>query len=292
MRKLAPGLLATLLASVACAPTRDPVASVSVSPTSLTLRYSEVRLVDFEFEILQPWREGPLPRVFVHLYDEPGNVLRTFDHPFPGDWVPGRRVRRELKLHQSALGPPLRAGRYSLSVGLYDAEGRRWPLAAAGREIDEMEYEVAEIAVSEPGEVPMFRFSEAWKPIEAGLDRQVLGRRWLIETGSIWVTQASEVSSIWLMLQLPAAENGVTRLVLEDGADQPGVRLTSACGGTEIELSGSGTHELMVALQGDQANESGECELALEPNFHLIENGGVERRSVQLEGLAWTLEPE
>ena len=128
MKISASTVLALACVLVSCMPSSDPVAIVQVSPTSFTLRYSEVRLVDLEFRILAPIGEEHQPRVFVHLIDEPGNVLRTFDHPFPGDWEVDARVHHRLRIHQSALGPPLRAGRYSLSVGLYEVDGRRWPL--------------------------------------------------------------------------------------------------------------------------------------------------------------------
>lgn len=288
MRTGVRALLAIVCVVASCVPPPDPVATVSVSPTSLPLLYSEVRTVDFEFRILAPLGEEFQPRVFVHLYAKPGDVLRTFDHPFPGKWQPGASVHRRLRIHQSALGPPLREGRYFLSVGLYDVERDRWPLQVRGLEIDRMEYQVAEIVVSEPSAVPMFRFSEAWKPIEAGLDRQILGRRWLVDRGSIWVTEASEVRSIWMLLQVPAPVAGVSRLALEPGAEKPGVIVRSECGGTEIELTGAGRHEVDLPVRGQEAGGSGECQIALRPNFRLLENGAVERRTVLLEALAWS----
>lgn len=285
-RELTTLALAGVLSS--CASPPDPVAAVSVSPDHLTLLYSEVRSVDLEFEILAPIEAERQPRVFVHVYEEAGSVLRTFDHPFPGDWRAGSRVHHVLRVHQSALGPPLRAGRYFLSVGLYDVNGRRWPLRVDGREVDGMEYQVAEIVVSEPTGLPMFRFSEAWKPIEAGLDRQILGRRWLVDRGSIWVTEAAEVDSVWMLLQLPAPEAGVSRLTLEPGAQEPGLLITTPCGGAEVALTGAGRHEVELPLRGSEAGESGECEIVLRPNFHLLENGQAERRAVLLEVLAWS----
>lgn len=276
-----PGVLAS------CVAAPDPVAAVAVSPESLTLLYSEVRSVDLEFEILAPIETVRQPRVFVHVFEEAGSVLRTFDHPFPGDWRVGARVHHVLRIHQSALGPPLRPGRYYLSVGLYDVDGRRWPLRVDGEEVDAMEYQVAEIVVSEPTGLPMFRFSEAWKPIEAGLDRQVLGRRWLVDRGSIWVTEAAEVDAVWMLLQLPAAETGVSRLTLEPGAEEPELHITTPCGGAEVAVTGAGRHEVELPLDGSAAGESGECEILLRPNFHLLENGNAERRTVLLEALAW-----
>lgn len=281
-------VLAAALAS--CRPPSDPVAIVLVAPTSLTLRYSEVRMVDLEFRILAALDEGYSPRVFVHLYDEPGNVLRTFDLPFPSEWKVGSRVHHRLRIHQSALGPPLRAGRYSLSVGLYDIEGQRWPLQVGGLEIDNMEYAVAEIAVSESGAVPLFQFSEGWKEIEVGQDRQVLGRRWLEDQGSIRVTEPAEVRSVWMTLQVPNGEEGVSRLTLEAEATEPRVSIISSCGGAELELIGSGRHEVDLPLVGDDAGDGSECEIALRPNFYVVENGGSDRRTVLLEALAWSAE--
>ena len=70
--------------------------------------------------------EGEL-RVMVHLLDEAGTVVRTFDHPFPGDWSVGDVRSYQIEIFQSALAPPLAKGEYRLMVGLYAAD-RRWPV--------------------------------------------------------------------------------------------------------------------------------------------------------------------
>jgi hypothetical protein len=276
--------LPTLLLAACVAPP-DPVASVSVTPASLTLRYSEARTIDIELAVRSPLDEGVRPRVFVHLYERPVQVLRTFDFPFPGEWRPGATVRHTLRVHQSALGPALRTGRYRLSVGLYDLDGRRWPLEAAGDEIDRMEYVVGEIVVTEERSLPMFRFSETWRPIEPGQDRQILGRRWLEGAGSIWISRAESVESIWMLLQIPTPVDGLSRLLLEPGAEEPRLRVESRCGGVEAELVGSGPHEVDLRVAGDGDEE---CEIALRPNFHLLENGHGLRRVALLETLAWS----
>ncbi len=278
-------LLACVL--VACIAPVEPVASVSVEPTSLTLHYSEVQEIELTFSMLQPLEEGDAPRVFVHLYEEPVEVLRTFDHPFPGEWIQGGLIRHRLRVHQSALGPPLRAGRYYLSVGLYDIDGRRWPLDVEGDEIDEMEYQVAEVVVAEDGALPMFRFSEGWAPVEPGRGRQILGRRWLGGEGTIGVTEVGTVGSIWMLLQIPAPIEGESRLILEENAEEPGVLLTSSCGGRPIELVGTGAHEVILPLHGALVGETGECEITFRPNFHLLVNGHGQRRAVLLEALGW-----
>jgi len=288
MRRASLTLMALAAVATACVAPQDPVASVSVSPSSVRLLYSEVQTIDFEFSVLAPIDEGANPRVFVHLYEEPVDVLRTFDHPFPGEWQPGATVRHRLRIYQSALGPPLRAGRYFLSVGLYDIDGRRWPLEIDGEEIDRMEYAVAEIVVTEDSALPMFRFSDAWEPIEAGQGRQILGRRWLAGEGSLWVTETASADSIWMQLQLPAAVEGVSRMMLDPGAEEPRVMVVSECGGVEVELVGPGPHEVEIPLGGAAAAGADGCEISLHPNFHLLENGHGRQRSVLLEALAWS----
>ena len=72
------------------------------------------------------------PRVMVHLESPSGQLLRTFDHPFPGGWEVGEERRYEIVVFQSALGPVLEAGDYGLAVGLYDLSGHRWPVATKG----------------------------------------------------------------------------------------------------------------------------------------------------------------
>src|SRR5258708_1346167 len=87
------------------------------------------------------------PLVFLHLLGPKGQVLRTFDHPFPQHWVAGTPVSYDVKLYQSALAPPLDPGKYRLTVGLYDQGGRRWALAGLGEPIARQEYLPAELVL-------------------------------------------------------------------------------------------------------------------------------------------------
>lgn len=274
------------------------MARLAVEPAELELGYSEVRHLELSWQLLAPLAEGGevsaagemggAPRVFVHLVDSPGEVLRTYDHEFPVDWRPDEEVRYEIRVHQSALGPPLAAGTYDLTAGLYDDEGRRWPLAVEGEAVDHREYRVATIEVSPPLASPVFRFSDSWRPVESGLDRQVLGRRWLVGAGSIWITRAAEVRSVWMEVLIPSPQNGLSRLVLEEGEREPMLLVVSTCGGAEIALTGSGRHgiEVPVGTSGEEATP--ECEIVLRPNYHLLLNGSLERRSILLENLAWS----
>lgn len=289
--------LSVAIGLAACGAEEPPVAELTIDPPELDLGYSEVRRVRLSWTPLAPLAEGERdgvtsldgsPRVFVHLIDSPGSVLRTYDHEFPAEWSVGEEVEYLVEIHQSALGPPLKAGRYGLTVGLYSIDGRRWPLAVEGTEVDRHEYRVGSIEVAPPSVSPVFRFSDSWRPIESGLDRQVLGRRWLIDEGSIWITRAKEVRAVWMELLVPTAEAGLSRLMLDEGVAEPAVSIESACGGAEILLMGSGRHQVEVPVGRSEDETASECEIVLRPNFELIFNGSLERRSVLLESLAWS----
>jgi hypothetical protein len=105
----------------------------------------DVRLVGFDLDsnALQPgqvlsttlyWRTvaptESTARVFLHLYDAQGDLKSQSDgwpvfgtRP-PFVWQPGETVVDQRAL---ALPPDLSSGRYSLEVGLYDADGRLTP---------------------------------------------------------------------------------------------------------------------------------------------------------------------
>lgn len=289
---------AALLAVLAsCGPGEPPVARLEIDPQVSQLDFSERRTVRLAWDLRRAIEgaEGDL-NVFVHLLDEPGEVLRTFDHPFPEKWTVGRRVEYDLPLHQSALGPPLGPGTYSLSIGLYDDSGRRWPLTVAGDEIDDAEYVIGQIRVGNTTSAPMVRFSESWKPIEAGADRQVLGRRWLTDHGTIALSEVAEPGMLWLSIVVPGVDPGVRRLVIDPGYQGTRVLVRNACGGSEIELTGEGRHEIAVPVTPPQRAEAGEgesstCEIGFEPNFHLVTPGTPDRRAILLETLAWSAGP-
>jgi len=278
----------------ACGPSEPPVATLEITPDSLYLDFSERRTVQLAWDIRRSLETttGEL-RVLVHLLDEPGEVLRTFDHPFPGEWSVGRRVEYDLALYQSALGPPLGPGTYSLSVGLYDDAGQRWPLDVRADEIDRAEYAVGVVWVGNATTAPMVRFSESWKPIEAGIDRQVLGRRWLTDHGSIALSEIGSSGTLWLTVVVPAVSPGVRRLVIDTAYQGTRVLLRNECGGSEIELTGEGRHEIAVPVtMPEPPSEEAEdgidgCEIVFEPNFHLVTPGTSDRRAILLEMLAW-----
>ncbi len=274
---------ALALAVLGCAG-ESPVARLEVSPPTLTLPHGQVRpltLVWTPVEALEEV-EGP-PLVFVHLLSEPGRPLRTFDHPFPRDWRPGTPVRYELPLHQSALAPPLPAGGYRLTVGLYQAGGRRWPLAVQGEEIDGREYLAAAVEVPAEAPGPRFGFAGPWLEVEPGEDLQMLARRWLLGDGALGVRDAPGAGALWMTLRIPEGGRAGERLVLEPGAAEPGVVLSGTCSEVETGITGRGTHEVRLPV----AAGAPPCEVRFDVNFHLVTEGSPHRRTVALEGLAW-----
>jgi hypothetical protein len=134
----------------------------------------------------------------------------------------------------------------------------------------------------------MFFFSPAWLHLESGVDRQVVARRWLSDAeGTIRVTDCPESGGIWMLVRIPSSETGASQVVLEDEASAPEVRITSTCGLEEICVSGPGFHEIEISLSPADKELLEECELRLQPNFKLVEEGASTQRSMALEVLAW-----
>jgi hypothetical protein len=277
-----------LAATGGCHRRTAPVARLLVEPSTLVLGYPQARTLDLSWTIDAPLGvTGGNPTVFVHLLDEPGSVLRTFDHPLPGAWRPGSSFVDTVRIYQSALAQPLRPGRYQLSVGLYDQEGRRWPLAAPGPELDRYEYGVATVVVpADSADIPRFLFSNDWLPRETGTDRQVLARRWLSGPGSLKITGVRQAGTVWLGLRIPPTDVPGSHLVLEPGGEAPSVVVSASCTSMETGLSGSGEHDVELPVPGDVAG--GECEIRITPNFYLTAPDSFEHRSLVLENLAWT----
>lgn len=275
----------------ACGQAVEPVATVTFEPSTLALPYPAYLAARLQWEVtapLDPTSSDLL--VFIHILDEAGNVVRTFDHPLPFDWQPGTSHDYEVALYQSALAPPLEVGEYRLSLGLYDPSGQRWALCCLGEELDQFEYQAATVSVEGEGDkAPMFYFSPTWLPLEAGTDMQVLGRRWLTEEGSIRIAEIPSEGSVWMRLRLPDPASEVEELVLMEGETEPMVTLGGSCNAEEITVAGLGFHEIEVPVQAsEQGQVPGECEILLQPNFHILEVDTLDRRSLALEILSWS----
>lgn len=270
--------------AVACSEPETPVGRLAVSPDLVTLDYPGHVPLELRFEFTEPL-DRPDPSVFVHLLDGDGNVVRTFDHVLPGRWEPGTEMSYELPLHQSALAPPLTPGVYDLTIGLHDGP-RRWPLENEGLEVDDQEYALAKVNVpADSGDGPMFYFSPEWLASEAGTDVQILGRRWLVATGTIRATEISRPGQVWMRVLLREAENEGEEVVLLEGHEDPGFAVRSTCGSQDQAFTGWGRHEILVGVTLDEGSE--ECEIVIEPFSHLLARDTLETKALQLEALSW-----
>jgi hypothetical protein len=285
-----------------CGGQQTPVAQVVVEPRQVSLPFAEVRPLRLTWTPSAAL-EGETPTVFIHLLDGDRKVVRTFDHPFPQRWREGTPVSYEIDLYQSAMAPPLPAGKYPLTLGLYDKEGKRWALDGLGEpKAGRNEYDAAMVEVPAGKPKPRVAFSANWLPVEPGGDRQVLARRWMASRAAIRLIDQPGPGTVWMVVRIPPVDLPDTRLVLDPGATAPSVRVVSHCGtggseegdgdkdgegGSETSLTGPGMHEVELAVDAPPPN--GFCRVLLSSNFLLEPTTAVARkRSISLENIAWT----
>src|SRR5215218_8524721 len=158
MKRLLPIALVAVPLAAGCGGKQTPVARVEVEPSQVRLPFSQVQTVRLTWTPSMAL-EGETPTVFVHLLDGKRKVVRTFDHPFPQRWREGTPVSYDLKLYQSALAPPLPAGKYQMTLGLYNKEGKRWALDGLGEPKSRNEYDAAKVEVPAQSPNPRFAFS-------------------------------------------------------------------------------------------------------------------------------------
>jgi hypothetical protein len=284
-RRILPLLL--LAALPACRPAPPPVAELALTPGRLDLAWPEFAEVEITIEPLAELPPGDAPIVFLHLLDEPGSVARTFDHPLPQPWRVGRPITYRVRVFQSALGEPLRAGEYLLTAGLYRPGQGRFPLRSKGEAVSRFEYRVASVGIRAPSDrMPHARFSEHWLPPQAGSDRQVVARRALRggTAGTIQFGPVEGAGRLMLSFQIPEA-GGSSRLEVLDAGTLPKVRLTSSCGGGQPEVSGVGRVDIDLDVPPAAAPRL--CAVTLAPNFQVTSSDRAEATSVVLEGLSW-----
>jgi hypothetical protein len=251
-----------LVTVFSCRPASPPVARLEVTPHELELAYPRAVPLRLTWRLLQALESiGERPTVFVHLFDHPRSVARTFDHPFPEPWVAGGLVEYEITLYESALGPPLPPGEYWLSVGLYTSDGRRWPVEADGDVVNVFEHRVARANVSTGRTTPEIDFSSSWSEVRAGFDRQVLGRRILLTTAGTLRAGPARVPSRLFLTVYPAA------------GGTPHVE--STCGAPASRAWGFGTHEFELPM-----STTASCEIRVEAS----------PPGLSIEALAWKVE--
>ena len=272
-----------------CGPSHPPVAELETEPARFDLAWPEFAELELTLRpIAKLPAAGIRPIVFVHLLDEPGSVLRTFDHELPGEWHVGRELSYRVRLYQSALSEPLAAGEYLLSLGVYHPEHGRFALRTGAEEVADREYRVAEVSVPPvSGSAPRARFSEHWLPPEVGVDRQVLVRRHLRgdATGKIQFGPLTGAGTLALSFLIPHDLGAGSRLELLDGLGQPKVRVANDCGAEEAEATGVGRFD--VDLDVPSGNSSRTCEVSVQPNFRLTTSQRAESSSVRLDVVAW-----
>jgi hypothetical protein len=287
--RAAAAVACTLVLLAGCRSEEPPAGELTVAPESLVLPYPGFADLQLSFRLPGLKAGADHPVVFVHLVGEPGEVYRTFDHPLPPGWEGEQELTYPLRLYQSALGPSLPPGRYSLTVGLYEPDGVRWALATAGADVGRYEYTVATVEVpAAPAEAPELEFSPSWLPLESGTDRQVLARRWLAGEGTIRLAGTAGPGVVWLSVAIPPADAPGSRVVWDPPGENGSltVVVTTSCGATEITLSGAGTQQFEVPV--DASGQGGSCEIRFRPNFFLLLEGSFERRSLALEALSWS----
>jgi hypothetical protein len=278
--------IAALSILAACGGGEQTVARLQVEPKTVRLGYPEVQTVRFSWSPTTSLGNGAAPTVFVHLLDDEDTVVRTFDHPFPQPWREGVPVEYDVALYQSALGDPLPAGAYRLTVGLYNQEGDRWALEGLGKDLGRHEYVASEVQVPAQNMGPRFAFSRNWLPKEPGGDRQILGRRWMAERSAIRVLGMRDPGTVWMVLRIPEVSGG-EKLVLQEDSKIPSLLIGGSCGTVETNISGPGYHEIELPLNPPPTPD-GFCRIILDPSFQIEPAGPGRPRAVSLENIAWS----
>ena len=284
-------LFLPVLAFTACRRAGEPVAELAVAPAELELQLGAFVELSLRIIPLVDLEPGVVPQVFLHLVDEPGSVLRTFDHVLPAGFLPGREIAYRVRVHQSAVAEPLAPGLYTLTAGLHDGKGGRFRLRSARPEVARFEYPVASVRVPEPSPtVPGVRFSPSWLPVEPGRDRQIVARRPLAGAGpgTFQIGPLQGPGEILLRLGLPAGGSGRIERLSEEATSK--IRLQSSCGDFQAELpgepepNGSGV-EILIPVPTTPTPV--DCDVRIEPNFLVRTGDQAEARSISIELLAW-----
>lgn len=268
-------LAAGLLAAASCGRSR-PVATLAVYPVTLNLGPSGVTPLTLRWN-----PTGPLdglqgkPRVFVHVLDGGRRLLRTFDHPLPESWTPGRAQRYEIELYQSVIGDPLPPGAYEMTFGLYDDGGKkRWPLVVDGEEVGRNEYRLASLVAEAAAAAPSFEFRGPWAPVEPGSSKQVIARRCLSAGGSIAVVGAPSPGTVRVAVSVDT--KGIA------AGSRGAWRVSASCSPETLEVSSSDLRWVGFSVTGAAGNPA--CEIRFEPPASA---GGSPAQSLCLEVLAW-----
>ena len=276
--------IAVLAGAAGCARAPQAVATLRVTPAEVSLPFPAFETLTVELTPKLDLPPDAEPQLFLHLIDEPGSVLRTFDMPLPGAWLLGRTYTFPARLYQSALADPLESGTYQLTAGLYDAKSGRFALETEAKRVSKLEYVVAMVTVPPAGSsLPALRFSGSWLPISPGHDRQVLARRALDGTGpgTFQIGPLAPPGNLLLRFGPPPAG----RVEPANGATVAKLHLRSSCGGYEAELPGDAAVETMIEVPAASGEVS--CDVEIAPNFTVRSAQDGRLGSAVIEVLAW-----
>ncbi len=281
---LLPIALSAASLAAGCGGKGTPVARVEVEPRQLRLPHSQAQKLHLTWTPTAAL-DGEQPTVFIHLLDDRRKVSRTFDHAFPQRWREGAPVSYDVEIYQSAMAPPLRAGKYGLTLGLYAKDGRRWALDGLGEPVGRDEYAAGEVEVPTQRPNPRFAFATTWLPIEPGGDRQVLARRWMVQRAAVRLLHQRGAGTVWMVIHIPPTSLPDYKLVLDPGASAPSLKAAGSCGGMEANVTGPGLHEIELAMEPPP--QGGFCRVLLSTNFVIEPVAAGRKRSVSLENIAW-----
>ena len=279
------GLVTAGLAGMSCVPGELPVAELYANGPEAPLDHASNLTMSLEWQPLRPLEPTrATPFLFVHLLDREGQLLRTFDREIPEAWLGkvagGGSGEAEIEIWQSALAAPLPAGWYRLTAGVYDlGSGRRWRLETSAREIDEGEYEIAEIEVASAGRrTPDLLFDGDWLVPEEG-GRHNPGRRWMGESGTIGLRGTAGWHELVLSISITDLSAGRHLPILEDGATDPRLIIRNGCDhDAKILFEGYGVRSAVLRIDAEDA-----CTITFLPNFTMLDLDDYTHRSIGLE---------
>lgn len=211
---------------------KTPAAHVRMLEKNVALPFGRCTPVTLEWDMRRPLdKASGKPVVFLHLLLPPHDVVRTFDHPFPGQWRAGAKHTYKYDLCQSIDAPRINPGSYILSAGLYDGgDGGRWPLTTDGREIGTREYAIGDAQAVDEGEaIRAVAFEGGWGPLESAGDRQIVARRIFNRGTSASIRMKNRVTD-------------TLRVVL--GVTEGSATVTNSCETAPPRTLGSGFHTL------------------------------------------------
>jgi len=261
-------LFLSLLMLIACSREDPAIGDVQVSPTTLLVRPGQCVPLKFTWMPRLPLekRDGT-PRVFVHVFDGPHNLVRTFDHTLPFQWTAGREKSYEIDICHSAIAPALNAGPHLLKIGIYDdAIGYRWPLNASGIDTGNRSYQVGGVSVpASSGSIPRFSFDGGWHPVESAGDKQIVSRRQFrtgVKLGVSGITRP-----------------GVLKMMVRPSEKSGALTITPTCGLQPLTFATPTLHTVEIPIA---AAPGGNCEF----QFTLAGAG-----TAALELLGWETAP-